>query len=70
MAANYFEMFGVPSFSVHAIERMNTGGISPLQLNQALSGSPLPGESPGTMNFIGGGVTAIVNDEGIIVTVY
>jgi hypothetical protein len=49
---------------------MNQAGISPRQLNRALSESPIPGTSPGTMNFVAESVTAVVNDEGVIVTVY
>ena len=70
LAASYFEMFGGPALSVHAIERMNETGISPTQLNGALSSSPLPGLSPGTLKFMGGGITAIVNEDGLVVTVY
>lgn len=46
------------------MERMNTAGISPQQLAEALATPALPGISPGTMNFVGNQVTAIVSDEG------
>jgi hypothetical protein len=52
------------------MERMNTDGISPRQLADALANPPLPGASPGTINFVGGEITAVVNDEGMVVTIY
>jgi hypothetical protein len=52
------------------MERMNTDGISPRQLAEALDTPALPGTSPGTVNFVRSGITAVVNDEGMIVTVY
>jgi hypothetical protein len=52
------------------MERMNTDGISPRQLADALANAPVPGISPGTVNFVGGEITAVVNDEGIVVTIY
>ena len=48
---------------------MNTAAITPRQLAGALSNPAVPGTSPGTVNFVGG-ITAVVNDEGMIVTVY
>ena len=59
-----------PGFSPHAMERMNTDGISPRQLADALSNPAVPGTSAGTVNFIGDGITAVVNEEGMVVTVY
>jgi hypothetical protein len=41
------------------MERMNTDGISPLQLAEALDKPAVPGMSPGTVNFVGGGITAV-----------
>ena len=49
---------------------MNTAAITPRQLAGALSNPAVPGTSPGTVNFVGGGITAVVNDEGMVVTVY
>ncbi len=49
---------------------MNTDGISPKQLADALTNEAVPGTSPGTVNFIGEGITAVVNDDGMVVTVY
>lgn len=49
---------------------MNTYGIAPRQLAEALETPAVPGTSPGTVNFVGGRVTAVVNDLGMIVTVY
>ena len=49
---------------------MNTDGIPPRQLADALSNPAVPGTSPGTVNFIGDGITAVVNEEGMVVTVY
>jgi hypothetical protein len=49
---------------------MNTDGISPRQLDEALSNTAVPGMSPGTIHFVGRGITAVVNDEGLVVTVY
>ena len=71
MPDGYAARFGhPPRISRHAIERMNTDGISPRELDAALAGPPVSGASPGTVNFIGGGVVAIVNDDGMVVTVY
>jgi hypothetical protein len=71
MADTYAEKFGHPPWiSQHAIERMNTDGVSPRQLADALALPAVPGLSPGTVNFVGKDVTAVVNDEGMIVTVY
>jgi hypothetical protein len=52
------------------MERMNTDGISPRQLAEALSNPAIAGMSPGTVYFVGGGIIAVVNEQGIIVTVY
>jgi len=52
------------------MERMNTDGISPRQLAGALAQQAVPGTSPGTANFVGEDVTAVVNEDGVIVTVY
>jgi hypothetical protein len=70
MADTYAERFGHPRISRHAMERMNTAGISPRQLADALATPAVPGTSPGTMKFIGDEVTAVVNEDGMIVTVY
>ena len=71
MADTYAERFGHPPWiSQHAIERMNTLGISPTQLMEALNRSAVPGTSPGTVDFVGRHVTVVVNEEGMIVTVY
>jgi len=68
---SYIDRFGhPPRISQHAIERMNTDGISPRQLADALAKPAVPGASPETVNFVGGEVTAVANDEGMIVTVY
>ena len=70
-AGSYADRFGHPPWiSRHAMERMNTAAITPRQLADALSNPAVPGTSPGTVNFVGGGITAVVNDEGMIVTVY
>jgi hypothetical protein len=52
------------------MERMNTDGISPRQLANALANPAVPGISAGTTNFVGEGIIAVVNEEGMIVTVY
>jgi len=52
------------------MERMNTDGISPQQLAEALANPAIPGTSPGTLNFVGERIAVVVNDEGMIVTVY
>ncbi|HVH80533.1 MAG TPA: hypothetical protein VM782_14150 [Stellaceae bacterium] len=71
MADTYADRFGHPPWiSQHAIERMNTLGISPRQLADALNHPAIPGISPGTVNFVGDQVTAVVNEDGMIVTVY
>jgi hypothetical protein len=71
VSGSYAERFGSPpQISSHAMERMNTDGISPQQLADALSNPAVPGTSPGTVNFVGEQVTAVVNDDGIIVTIY
>lgn len=70
LAASYFDMFSELNMSIHTMERMNQRGISPSQLSRALRSAAVPGTLPGTMNFSAGGVTAIVNDEVEIVTVY
>ena len=71
MSGSYADRFGHPPWiSEHAIEWMNTNGISPRQLADALSNPAIPGTSPGTVNFVGEGITAVVNDEGMVVTVY
>jgi len=67
----YADRFGHPPWiSRHAMERMNTDGISPRHLADALANPPVPGASPGTINFVGREITAVVNDEGMVVTVY
>jgi hypothetical protein len=71
VSGSYADRFGHPPWiSRHATERMNTDGISPRQLAEALNNPAVPGTSPGTINFIGGAITAVVNNEGMIVTVY
>jgi hypothetical protein len=71
MADTYAERFGhPPSISQHAIERMNTLGVSPHQLAEALQQSARTGTSPGTVSFVGRWVTVVANDEGLIVTIY
>ena len=71
MADTYAERFGhPPSISRHAMERMNTLGISPHQFADALEQPSGPGTSPGTVNVVGRWVTVVVNDDGVIVTVY
>jgi hypothetical protein len=71
MAETYAEKFGhPPRISGHAMERMNTLGISPRQLAEALHQTARSGTSPGTVDFVGEQVTAVVNEEGMIVTVY
>jgi len=52
------------------MERMNTDGISPQQLADALANPAVPGTSTGTVDFVGGGITAVVNEDGMVVTVY
>lgn len=71
MGGSYTEIFGHPPWiSRHAIERMNTDGISPRQLDAALANAAVPGVSPRTVHFVGSGITAVVNDDGLVVTVY
>lgn len=71
MSGSYQDRFGHPPWvSRHAMERMNTDGISPRQLAEALSNPAASGISPGTVNFVGAEVTAVADDEGMIVTVY
>jgi hypothetical protein len=71
VADTYIERFGHPPWiSQHAIERMNTDGISPRQLAETLAAPAIAGASPGTVNFVGKDVTAVANEEGMIVTVY
>jgi hypothetical protein len=71
MADTYAERFGQPPrISQHAMERMNTLGISPRQLAEALDREASPGVSPGTAHFVGRWVIAVVNEDGLIVTVY
>ena len=71
MSRSYVERFGHPPWiSRHAIERMNTDGISPRQLADALGNPAVPGLSPGTVDFVGEDVTAVVDEDGTIVTVY
>ena len=71
MSGSYAERFGSPPWiSPHAMERMNTDGISPQQLAEALANPAIPGTSPGTLNFVGERIAVVVNDEGMIVTVY
>lgn len=71
MTGNYTEIFGhPPRLSRHAIERMNTSGIAPQRLAEALSNPAIRGTSPETINFIGGGIVAVVDDAGVVVTVY
>jgi hypothetical protein len=70
--ATYLEMFGAaPSMARHAVERMNEVGISPAGLTTALASQARPGTSPGTVMFIAGGVTAVVDEStGRIITVW
>ena len=71
MADTYAERFGHPPWiSRHALERMNTLGISPGQLAEALSRPAAPGTSPGTVDFTSEQVTAVVNEDGMIITIY
>ena len=71
MPGSYVDRFGHPPWiSPHAMERMNTDGISPQQLADALANPAVPGTSRRTVNFVGEEVTAVVNDEGMVVTVY
>lgn len=71
MADTYAEKFGHPPWiSQHAMGRINTSGISPRQLAEALSRPASPGTSPRTVNFVGEQITAVVNEEGMIITVY
>ncbi len=71
MPGSYAERFGHPPWiSRHAMERMNTDGISPQQLADALANPAVPGTSTGTVDFVGGGITAVVNEDGMVVTVY
>jgi hypothetical protein len=70
--ATYLEMFGsTPSMARHAVERMNEVGISPAQLTVALVSQAMPGTSPDTIMFVGGGVTTVVEEHtGRIITVW
>jgi Domain of unknown function (DUF4258) len=68
---SYDDRFGHPPWiSRHAMERMNTDGISPQQLANALANPAIPGTSAGTINFVAEGIIAVVDEEGMIVTVY
>jgi hypothetical protein len=68
---SYEDRFGHPPWiSRHAKERMNTDGISPRQLANALANPAVPGTSAGIINFVGEGIIAVVNEEGMIVTLY
>jgi hypothetical protein len=49
---------------------MNSDGTSPKQLADALANPAVPGTSPGTVNFVGEDVTAVADEDGMIVTVY
>jgi hypothetical protein len=71
LPGSYADRFGhAPSISLHAIERMNTDGISPRQLAEALANPAVPGGSPGTPYFVGGGIAVVVNEDGLVVTAY
>jgi hypothetical protein len=70
--ATYSELFGpMPQMTVHLIQRMNEVGISPAQLSVALNSHARPGTSPGTIMFVAGGVTAVVDEvTGDIITAW
>lgn len=70
--ATYSDLFGsMPLMTDHLVKRMNEVGISPAQLTVALNSHAKPGNSPGTIMFVAGGVTAVVDEvTGDIITVW